>query len=377
MAWMAVAEAAASLGVSERTIWRRIKSKSIDTRGENGRTLVHLPTGENGEGPDQQLSKVAVTHFSMRKFEGDRTSEMLAVLADYRASFDSQISAMRRSLRWLTGLVCLLVMMVAGGAWYHVTAQTKVMWDHNVAVNDLKDEHQQFIDEISEAHEAELSSQSQNLAHAEGTASARLEELVTLRGSVPEQAQRLTTIESSLGGLKTALTEQTKGVQQLTTKQLAQLSAREEALQALREQNSVLKADLQEALFLGDARMSQSNKITEYIRRSAARSIGYAEGVRQHLAYRAKKERELTTELARLRETKRMPVESIDDRESIWSTMIGEEPVANESGDSEKGRDGKVSIRTILHDCFNMWLFGSEEIGSLASASRTDTDSKR
>ena len=149
MAWMAVAEAAASLGVSERTIWRRIKSKSIDTRGENGRTLVQLPTGENGEGTDQKLSNVSVAHFSMRKFEDDRTSEMLALLSDYRASFDSQISAMRRSLRWLTALVCLLVMMVAGGAWYHVTTQTKVMDSHRIAINDLNSEHQQFGDDSS------------------------------------------------------------------------------------------------------------------------------------------------------------------------------------------------------------------------------------
>lgn len=365
MAWMAVAEAAASLGVSERTIWRRIKSNSIESRGENGRTLVQLGHGESIDEASQPLSRMAFTQVALRNGVTDPAPEFLAVLSDLRASFDEQIAATRRSVRFLTGVVCMLIVVLGAGTWFHFDQQAQANWQHSKALSDLKDEHQEEVDELVTAHQSELAAQGQNLALAEGQASARLEELVSLRDTSAKLNESLSSIESSRTSLETAVTTQAGAFEASTAKQLAGIAERDKEIRALRDQIGVLKEDLQEAVFLGDARMSQSDKVTEYIRRSAARSIGYADGVRQHLAYRAQKEKELMDEIARLRRGHGPSIESPQDREDIWSSTIGDLGLDASHSDASSS----VSIRTILLDCFNAWFFGRDQLDSFASAS--------
>jgi hypothetical protein len=365
MAWMAVAEAAASLGVSERTIWRRIKSNAIESRGENGRTLVQLEHEENGEPFQQPLSRMAFTQVSLRKFGSDPTSELLAVLSDCRASFDEQIAATRRSVRYLTGVVCVLIVALGAGVWFHFDQQAQANWAHGKVISDLSEQHQNEVSELVALHQSKMASQAENIAHAEGEAAARLEELVPLRSAHAKLAEELSTFEDSRSKLESAVTQQAGSFEASTTKQLAGLAERDKEIRSLRDQIGVLKEDLQEAVFLGDARMSQSDKVTEYIRRSAARSIGFADGVRQHLAYRAQKERELREELMQLRRQHGSTKETPRDREDIWTSTIGE----GDSTTPKQSDSNNVSIRTILKDCFNAWLFGRDYMDSLASAS--------
>lgn len=372
MAWMAVAEAAASLGVSERTIWRRIKSNAIESRGENGRTLVQLGNGDSGAEGGQPLSRMAFAQVTSHNPAHDPAPEFLAVLSDLRASFDEQIAATRRSVRFLTAVVCLLVVALGAGVWFHFDQQTQANWKHGKAISDLSAQHEEEMDELAALHQSELTTQAQNLALAEGQATARLEELVSLRDTSSKLTKELSSIEASRSSLEAAVATQAGAFEVSTSKQLAGITERDKEIRALRDQISVLKEDLQEAVFLGDARMSQSDKVTEYIRRSAARSIGYADGVRQHLAYRAQKEKELRDELARLRNGQGSTIESPRDRESIWSSTIGDAS----SPDSESDADGGVSIRTILIDCFNSWLFGGDQFRSVASATGSDETSR-
>ncbi|GJM27004.1 MAG: hypothetical protein DHS20C16_34190 [Phycisphaerae bacterium] len=365
MAWMAVAEAAASLGVSERTIWRRIKSEAIESRGENGRTLVQLGTDDNGAQSNQPLSRMAFTQVSLRNMGSDPTQEFLAVLSDLRGSFDEQIAATRRSVRLLSGVVCVLIVALGAGVWFHFDQQAKANWKHGKAISDLGEQHQNEISELASLHQSELTVQAENIAHTEGKATAQLEELLALRDEKIKLSQQLSNIEASRTELASAVTEQAGAFEETTSKQVAGITDRDNEIRTLRDQISVLKEDLQEAVFLGDARMSQSDKVTEYIRRSAARSIGYADGVRQHLAYRAQKERELREELASIRKNHGSTIESPRDREDIWTSTIGEK----DSTAPKQSESNNISMRTILMDCFNAWFFGRDHLDSLASAS--------
>ncbi|NOX59986.1 MAG: hypothetical protein GXP29_14165, partial [Planctomycetes bacterium] len=154
MAWMAVAEAAASLGVSERTIWRRIKSKAIEARGENGRTLVELSFGEDNNESVRQLSSVAAAQLSMRKLGADNVAEVLAVLSDYRASFDKQIAVTRRTARWLTALVFFLAVALGAGAWFHFEESSRLAGEHHDAIGEYRDDITEMQDSLAVAQSA-------------------------------------------------------------------------------------------------------------------------------------------------------------------------------------------------------------------------------
>ncbi len=373
MAWMAVAEAAASLGVSERTIWRRIKSNAIKSRGENGRTLVHLGGEENGVESGQPLSRMTFAQVALRNVNTDPAPEFLAVVSDLRVSFDQQIAATRRTVRLLAGAMCVLVVAFCVGIWFHFDQMTRASSQHVQAISDLEEKHNNEVGEIMASHQSELTEQAGILAHTEGQASARLEELVSLRDTSTKMTDQLASIETSRNKLESAVTKQAGAFEEATSKQLAGISERDKEIRTLREQIAVLKEDLQEAVFLGDARMSQSDKVTEYIRRSAARSIGYADGVRQHLAYRAKKERELRTELARLRANLNGSPGETHDREAIWTSIMGDDGIGHDgAAGTGDGESNSISIRTILLDCFNAWFFGRNHLDSLASASATE-----
>ncbi|NOX59394.1 MAG: hypothetical protein GXP29_11135, partial [Planctomycetes bacterium] len=196
---------------------------------------------------------------------------------------------------------------------------------------------------------------------AEGMSSARLDELVALKDESAKRAEKL-------GG---QLAEQTKAFERMTAKQEEQLAKRAEDIRKMNQQAGVLKEDLQQARFLSDARLSRTDKVTEFIRRSAARSIGYAEGMRQHLVYRDRMENRLRRELAQLHSLKGEPADSTNHRAGIWSSTVDDD-----EAEASTLEDGDVSIGTIFKDCFNTWLFGRDDVSAFASASSKTANAK-
>ena len=93
MAWMPVAEAAARLGVSERTIWRRIKSESIPSRSEAGRTLVDL------EESDASADGLHGAELHSRAADDDALAAVMAELAELREANAREFRYARRGKR--------------------------------------------------------------------------------------------------------------------------------------------------------------------------------------------------------------------------------------------------------------------------------------
>jgi excisionase family DNA binding protein len=114
MAWIPVTEAAVTLGVSERTVQRRIKAGTLSATHSNGRTLVDID-----EQPDRlsdavgRLTDSTVAGAVMRRSDQQTLEGVLSVMSDYRT--DLKAEATRARWAAMVGIGAAISMAAVGG----------------------------------------------------------------------------------------------------------------------------------------------------------------------------------------------------------------------------------------------------------------------
>lgn len=347
MAWTPVSEAAAALGVSERTIWRRIKADTIPTKSEQGRTFVGIDPEELESDSVRHLSQVAAAQLSMRKLDADTLGELLEVIRDYRESLQVQHKRSRRSARLAT-MMCMLAMAGAGFlGWYHLQSTQRLNSRHVNALADLRAEHDQSIIDLREQAAAQTAA-----------AQARLEEVQNLRQQHATQTEQLAAIESSRNAIQSQVETRIAEVQKSAAQDKAMLVERDAQLGRLRATIDELQQELQLADRRNTDLRSVDQKMLAAMRRSAAHSRGVAEGLRIHVENQTRIEQQLRRELAAARagiiNQISPPADPHDDavRKAIWSGMLN---------DNQPADKGPVGWNFIMRRCLQSWMTGGSE----------------
>jgi hypothetical protein len=288
MAWMPVAEAAARLGVSERTIWRRIKSENIPSRSEHGRTLVDLDEASAiREGAPTFLQRADM---SLRASDDETVSTLFAELAEYRATTARETARARRTARFAGALAAVLAIALAAGLWHHANALTQLREANATDRADLEAGHAQSLaDAAAEA------------ARADTAAAARAGELARLQKVIGDHRDQVDALAASndaaLCIVDERLSEFGAGLAWWSNEvpgwdaERAQLAA---TIEELRE----MVRHKEHAMF---ATQQQSERIIAALRRHAARNAGLAEGLQLHLGLQQRALARLQTELDELR----------------------------------------------------------------------------
>jgi excisionase family DNA binding protein len=421
MTWMTVGEAAAVLGVSERTILRRVKAATIESREVDGRTMVCIdhveqmdPSGVSGRelSPVEtaRLSRIAAAQLHMRRLDADAISDALSVLSDYRLSFDEQITRSRRTTRVTLAFAAVLLIALGAAAWYHATTIADLRQDETKAMFELERTHQEQAGKLAIEREKALAQYESRSAHAQGLAEARAKEIERTQQAVTEREQQLaqahaerevlrskmddqvasfqttlTSQEASREKLQTGLQEQLTAAQATLARQLAAIESRDQEISALRKEITQLRGELVEKASTYQTLREQSERVTAAIRRSAARSIGQAEGMRLHIAEQQEALRALRERLAEAiaaSPDERAQEQGDDPRQEIWESLLngqdvngsGPQPPARPAGSGESSGDqsflhenatGDASSRpgegpwsSMLKACARMWMLG-------------------
>ena len=357
MAWMPIAEAAVTLGVSERTIWRRIKSEAIESRNESGRTLVVLEEPELAGDQVRQLSRVAAAQLSMRKLDADTVCDVLGALSEYRASFDEQMARARRTTRWAAAIAAALLLALGAGIWYH-----------SAQIADLQRSRAAILADVDLKHQEAVADYRAKSARAEGLFQARSDELEGLRSIGSDQRAHLAVVEASRDSLQRTMDQRLSEFQKMMTAQQTAAEARDKELTRFQATITELRSGLQDNQLAYQAVRRQSDKVTEAIRRSAARSMGLAEGLRMNLA----QQQATVRGLRRALESDYLAgsassgdpnmVDNVKLRQTIWASMTRQLPPqtddAVKAGIPAADEPSAALWKTALRVWFQAWLQG-------------------
>ena len=322
---MPVAEAAVVLGVSERTIWRRIKSDTIDTRSENGRTLVHIEEPEPAADPVRQLSNVAAAQLSMRKLDADNISDVLTVLTDYRASFDKEMTRTRRGTRFAWFVAAVLLLAATASVLYHREKLTNLRLAHITEIDNLKTNNSTALDDLEVEYEQALAQLRETQAHAIGLSEAQTEEIQELRRKENNHEQKLIAVEAAREEMSETMDKRVDAFQKTVTAQQAAAQDREKKIANLEQTVADLKAQLVTKERVNQKIKGHHSKIVESIRRSAARSIGMAEGLRMQVASQQKQLEKAWNELDTIKTSSPEKLNNKKLRENLLKSVTGVE----------------------------------------------------
>ena len=345
MVWMPVSEAAASLGVSERTIWRRIKSQSIETRSEGGRTLVGLEPPRTGD-PVRELSHVAAAQLSMRKLDADNLCDVLSVLADYRGTFDEQIRRSRRALRWTVALIGLLVVSLGAAGWYHFRELARIEREQATVIADLR---------------ADLEHQ---LGAATSLATARTEETENMRSIERGLREQLSAVESSRREHQVSARKRFSALEETIAGQSSVIHDRDQRVSELRTRVDSLTQSLANIERAREALHRQRDRVMDAFRIDTARSRGLAEGLRIH----AEQQRRMIAALQQQIENNGTadlladaPNADRATREALWASVV--RPTGRLA---DSPVDASWNWSTLFREWFVAWITGGEDADELA-----------
>lgn len=338
-AWTPVSEAAAMLGVSERTIWRRIKSETIDSRSENGRTLVKLDD-EDSEFPLQHMSSMAAAQLSLRKLDVDGLNDVLAMVRDYRSTLESEARRARRSARFASLLTLAAAIGLVVGGWYHLREVRRMGDDHAGAMADLRVQHTEAVADLkahAERDRALAADRGKHVEHLKELSSEQQSQL-----AMTEKTQKVFTEE-----MDTRLSEFAR----IATADKDALSKREKELTELRDQITALESSMDRTVESNRRIRDLEHKYTEAVRRSASHSRGMAKGLEIHLAYQKDIERQLRDELAQLRKTTGGGAVPMDShavaRDELLSSLIDQRSTANSGSTVKNAPANDTGLRLI------------------------------
>lgn len=319
-AWTPVSEAAAMLGVSERTIWRRIKSETIDSRSENGRTLVKLDDEET-EFPLHHMSSMAAAQLSLRKLDVDGLNDVLAMVRDYRSTLESEARRARRSARFASLLTLAAAICLVVGGWYHLREVRRMGDDHANALADLRTKQTEAVAELQ--------------AHAErdnALAADRGKQVDHLQALSSEQQSQLAMTEKTQKTFTEKMDTRLSEFSRIATADKDTLAKREKELTDLRAEIAALESRMDRSADSNKRIRDLEHKYTEAVRRSASHSRGMAKGLEIHVAYQKDIERQLRDELAQLRSSKHDGIVSLGSRtvarDDILSNMMNQRSTA-------------------------------------------------
>lgn len=174
MNYLPVKDAATALGVSERTVWRRIKHNQILSRKENGRALVCVDgltqpdRSLNGDGHPATVPDLA----NVERVLTVITQQMTAMLTGHRS--ETQRAGRYRIASWTltAGLITLL-----GYSWVHMGS---LHHEHAAQLGDLQSTHHVALDRMrSEGNVSRM-----EVANARGREQTLYHEIHLLREEV-------------------------------------------------------------------------------------------------------------------------------------------------------------------------------------------------
>ncbi len=343
MVWMPVAEAAATLGVSERTIWRRIKSRTIDSRSEGGRTLVGLDPDSGDDESVRQLTNVAAAQLSMRKLDADNLCDVLTVLSEYRTSMHEQLRRSRRAARLSLTLACVLLVALFAGGWYHMNTIAALVASH-------RDANQALRSELGK----DIRAQAVRAASATAMAEARDRELDDLRSINQDGARRLDAVEEWRARMQADADRQLATFTETTAAHRTMIDQRDADISGLRSQVVALRSEIQRNERAYATVQHQTDRVVEALRRSAARSRGIAEGLR------------INAQLAAGNPAfsgRRSPVASAADGNAVKQALLNSLLSGREgqvATDASGASSGAWPLATLLRTCFELWLHPAE-----------------
>lgn len=272
MAWMPVAEAAARLGVSERTIWRRIKSETIPSRSEGGRTLVDFDPSLQDGAHSTYFSHSESAAPARDPLSHDALHETVASLGDQQVRLATELKRVRRERGLLMALVAVLGIAVAIG-----------LWQQRTTVQEVRAKLDRALAQDDENPTEPLLAIQAETARANATAAAQADELSRLREGADGLRTELAKLVASRDELQCIIDERLEAVGAELARRTDSDSAWDAERAALARTIDELRASLHQKEIIQLAAQQQSERITEALRRHAAKNAGLAEGLRIHI----------------------------------------------------------------------------------------------
>jgi len=330
LAWKPVSEAAALLGVSERTVWRRIKSDSIPSRSENSRTLVAVECDEAvaGQNTAQQLSRVTAARLSVHKIDGDGLDEVLSAVRDFKQLMQREVVRTRRSVRALASL--LIVMMIAGGVgvWYHLDLVNRLRLDHDNALAAARMDHKIAVRDLKSEYDARLAEARETAANNAGKAKAHKQEVQRLARQQQQSLENILALEQQNIGIGEQVSTKLTQFAEAINNDQSTISEKDTRITELVQQVDKLESQLRETERINHTARMIESRLAAAAQRSAAKHRGLIQGLQIHLDYKQQIEKRLRDQLATAGGTQ-WAYSNADTRDSdklreeIWQSVVG------------------------------------------------------
>ncbi len=236
MPWVDIAEAAFTLGVSERTIRNWIKSGKLEARNSNGKREVHIPDSEEAQqgqgyadeedsrgGPIDAQKRLEVALIECGRVKGTLASQerMMETLSANIATLNAKLQNSERILGRRT-IWCLIVAFIGILGVFiikgyddriitdrdkqHAGERERMRETHWAEVDGMKSEHKGELKDLNEKHMAEQSKLRLELGKEKSEALGKLKSEMTALHTreVEKLSAKIESLREELEAVKTA-----------------------------------------------------------------------------------------------------------------------------------------------------------------------------
>jgi len=142
MSWSSVSKAAATLQISERQLYRRIRAGTLETARQGGRTLVDVPDTTDGlTSAVDKMSQVAAASTITHDRNVRQTSELTSVLSNVVLRAEKAETRAYQVVRWSVGTVAAVMVTTVGAAVWAGLQFHQTVLGHQVEVSTMTAEH--------------------------------------------------------------------------------------------------------------------------------------------------------------------------------------------------------------------------------------------
>jgi len=119
MQFVTLTEAAARLGKTERTLWRWVADKKVETQRQGNKILIGVDDTDTVRDTILKIASVTDSQMDLRDREFEANGRLLSVVEELNVTLRSELQASRLSSRALTVFAFVLLVVMAVGGYMH------------------------------------------------------------------------------------------------------------------------------------------------------------------------------------------------------------------------------------------------------------------
>jgi len=196
-----VEEAATMMGVSVRTVWRKLKADELQSHKQGGRVMVDvtdLTDCDTARDTGRQMTQVAAAQLAIRHQDSERWERTLAEFRRFEDTLRDEMRLVSRgrqvAIGAVIGLVAILGAVAGGGAWWHRDQQAVAEREHGLAVAEMREQH---VEQVA-AEKGRAGQLAASVGDLEGQVGTLNEELTITKLSAAEDRGRAERLMSNL-----------------------------------------------------------------------------------------------------------------------------------------------------------------------------------